>query len=89
MRRLFGGELPDAMDNTLRVAEMVDLRLEFDQLRLPHFPVPDGETATSLAAQGVRARAAARYGNDPGEPVRQRLSTSWASSSGWATPATS
>ncbi len=36
---------------------MVDLKLEFDQLRLPHFPVPDGETADILAAQGVRARA--------------------------------
>ena len=35
------------MDNTLRVAEMVDLHLSFDELRLPHFPVPDGETAGS------------------------------------------
>ena len=57
MRRLFRGELGEAMDNTVRVAEQVDLKLEFDQLRLPHFPVPDGETAEILAAQGVRARA--------------------------------
>ena len=27
--------------NTLRVAEQVDLRLEFDRLRLPDFPVSD------------------------------------------------
>ncbi len=47
MRALFGGELPEAMDNTLRVADMVDLKLTFDELRLPHFPVPDGETAAS------------------------------------------
>ena len=47
MRRLFRGELGEAMDNTLRVAEQVDLKLEFDQLRLPHFPVPDGESAGS------------------------------------------
>ncbi|HEY7847918.1 MAG TPA: DNA polymerase III subunit alpha, partial [Candidatus Limnocylindria bacterium] len=47
MRRLFRGELGEAMDNTLRVAEQCDLKLEFDQLRLPHFPVPDGETAGS------------------------------------------
>ncbi len=47
MRALFGGELPEAMDNTLRVADMVDLKLSFDELRLPHFPVPDGETAGS------------------------------------------
>ena len=47
MRRLFRGELGEAMDNTLRVADQVDLKLEFDQLRLPHFPVPDGESAGS------------------------------------------
>ncbi|HET6379622.1 MAG TPA: DNA polymerase III subunit alpha [candidate division Zixibacteria bacterium] len=60
MRALFNGELPDAMDNTLRVAEMVDLRLEFDQLRLPHFPVPEGETPGSWlrreCERGLRER---------------------------------
>ena len=73
MRRLFGGELPDAMDNTLRVAEMVDLRLEFDQLRLPHFPVPDGETATTWLRKECERGLLTRYGGDPAEPVRQRL----------------
>jgi DNA polymerase III subunit alpha len=73
MRRLFGGELPEAMDNTLRVAEMVDLKLEFDQLRLPHFPVPGGETAASWLRKECERGLIARYGNDPGEPIRQRL----------------
>ena len=73
MRRLFNGELPDAMDNTLRVAEMVDLRLEFDQLRLPHFPVPDGETATTWLRKECERGLQARYGADPGDAVRQRL----------------
>jgi DNA polymerase III subunit alpha len=73
MRRLFNGELPEAMDNTLRVAEMVDLQLEFDQLRLPHFPVPDGETATTWLRKECERGLLARYGNDPAETVRQRL----------------
>ncbi len=73
MRRLFGGELPDAMDNTLRVADMVDLRLEFDQLRLPHFPVPDGDTATTWLRKECELGLLARYGPDPGDTVRQRL----------------
>jgi DNA polymerase-3 subunit alpha len=73
MRSLFRGELPDAMDNTLRVAEMVDLKLEFDQLRLPHFPVPDGETATTWLRKECERGLLTRYGNDPAEPVRQRL----------------
>jgi DNA polymerase-3 subunit alpha len=73
MRSLFRGELPDAMDNTLRVAEMVDLKLEFDQLRLPHFPVPDGETATTWLRKECERGLLTRYGSDPGETVRQRL----------------
>ena len=73
MRRLFRGELPDAMDNTLRVAEMVDLKLEFDQLRLPHFPVPDGESATTWMRKECERGLLARYGSDPGDTVRQRL----------------
>ena len=73
MRSLFRGELPDAMDNTLRVAEMVDLKLEFDQLRLPHFPVPDGETATTWMRKECERGLLARYGSEPGETVRTRL----------------
>jgi DNA polymerase-3 subunit alpha len=72
MRRLFGGELPDAMDNTLRVAEMVDLRLDFDQLRLPHFPVPEGETAGSWLRKECERGLPARYPALTDE-VRRRL----------------
>ena len=78
------------MDNTLRVAEMVDLKLEFDQLRLPHFPVPDGETATTWLRKECERGLLARYGVGPGrDGPRIGSSTSWASSSGWGTPATS
>jgi DNA polymerase-3 subunit alpha len=73
MRRLFNGELPDAMDNTLLVAEMVDLKLEFDQLRLPHFPVPDGETATTWLRKECERGLLTRYGSDPDDAARHRL----------------
>ena len=38
---------PEAMLNTRRIAEMIDLQLPLGQLRIPHFPVPDGETTES------------------------------------------
>jgi DNA polymerase-3 subunit alpha len=44
MEALFG-EVPEALRNTRRIAEMVDLRFEFGTLRLPDFPVPEGHTA--------------------------------------------
>ncbi len=73
MRSRFNRELPDAMDNTLRIAEMVDLRLEFDQLRLPHFPVPQGETATTWLRKECERGLAARYGDPIPEAVRHRF----------------
>jgi DNA polymerase-3 subunit alpha len=72
MRALFRGELPEAMDNTLRVAEMVDLKLEFDQLRLPHFPVPEGETTGSWLRRECERGIAARY-QPVTDDVRHRL----------------
>ena len=57
MRRLFNSELPEAFDNTLRIAEQCNVRLDFEGLRLPHFEVPDGADRGLLAAQGVRARS--------------------------------
>ncbi|HET6744708.1 MAG TPA: DNA polymerase III subunit alpha [Candidatus Limnocylindria bacterium] len=72
MRRLFHGELGDAMDNTLRVAEQVDLRLEFDQLRLPHFPVPEGETAASWLRKECERGLQDRYPSVTDE-IRHRL----------------
>ena len=73
MRSLFRGELPDAMDNTLRVAEMVDLHLEFDQLRLPQFPVPEGETASSWLRSECERGLAERYADRLTDAVRHRL----------------
>ncbi len=46
MAKLFA-DVPESIANTRRIAEMVDLRFEFGQLRLPHFPVPDGHTVES------------------------------------------
>ena len=73
MRRLFRGELPYAMDNTLRVAEQCELSLEFDQLRLPHFPVPEGETAASWLRKECERGLVDRYGSRLNSDVRHRL----------------
>ncbi len=37
----------DAILNSRRIAEMTDIELPLGQLRIPHFPVPDGETPES------------------------------------------
>ena len=53
-------EVPEALTNTLRVAEMCDVNLENDGYHLPIFPVPEGYDAQSylrhLCEQGLRER---------------------------------
>ena len=44
-------EVPDAITNTQRIAEMCDLKLDFSRMRLPEYPVPNGITADEYLAQ--------------------------------------
>ncbi|MCX7818854.1 MAG: DNA polymerase III subunit alpha [Kiritimatiellae bacterium] len=68
------GEWPEAVANTLRIAEMCDLRLDFSRKHLPQFPTPDGsspdEYLRRLAHEGLRARFG---GREPPAPYRERL----------------
>jgi error-prone DNA polymerase len=59
MAALFA-EFPEALHNTLRVAERCDACLDFSAQRLPAFPVPEGHTTDSylryLCQQGLARR---------------------------------
>ncbi len=54
------GEVPEAITNTLRIAERVDLRLKLGEFHLPHYAPPPGITREayleSLARQGLSRR---------------------------------
>ncbi|MEZ4597397.1 MAG: DNA polymerase III subunit alpha, partial [Chloroflexota bacterium] len=62
---------PEAIANTRRIAEMVDLRFEFGQLRLPHFPVPDGHTVESWLREECQRGLEQRYGTVTDELQRR------------------
>jgi DNA polymerase III subunit alpha len=51
-------EIPEALANTVAIAERCHLEIETGRLNLPHFPVPEGETSDSylraLCEAGVR-----------------------------------
>ncbi len=62
MARLFG-ELTEAMENTVHIADRCHVELEFGNLHLPKYQVPDGHTLDSylreLCLEGINWR----YGN--------------------------
>ncbi|HEC34548.1 MAG TPA: DNA polymerase III subunit alpha [Chloroflexi bacterium] len=73
MAHLFA-EVPEALTNTLRIAEMCHVELDFDHYHLPPFQVPEGHTPESylraLCEEGLRRR----YGERGDSPeVRERL----------------
>ncbi len=73
MRELFPQDrYPDACDNTLLIAERVDLKIEFGRSLLPKFDVPDGHDEDSYLRDLVMNGALARYGSIDG-PTQERI----------------
>jgi len=73
MRALFAAH-PEALDNTLRIAERCDLKLEFGKPKYPNYTPPEGFTQNeylrTLCEQGV----ARRYGSRAESPeIRERM----------------
>jgi len=66
---------PEAISNTLEVAEKCDVELEFDRIILPVFDVPQGKTQDEhlrdMCIKGLKER----YGDPIPEKVMQRLNT--------------
>ncbi len=64
MEALFG-HIPEALENTVRIAERCNVDIEFGKLHLPEFDIPGGKTAEEylfeLCMEGYRFRY-------PGEP---------------------
>ncbi len=71
MARVFG-EIPEALSNTIRIAEMCSLDLGFTGYHLPHFEVPESHTPDSYLEELCRAGVRRKYGHDGGA-VGERL----------------
>ena len=72
MHKLFS-DLPEAVENTLKIADQCHIEFEFDTMHLPKFPIPDGHTdekvyLTFLAEQGLDRRY-----ESPDDGIRKRL----------------
>ncbi|MCI8474964.1 MAG: DNA polymerase III subunit alpha [Oscillospiraceae bacterium] len=71
MEALFG-KYPEAMENTLRIADMCNVEFEFGKYHLPEFHLPEGESDPDayfekLCRQGFERR----YPHRPGEYLEQ------------------
>ncbi|MCO1339221.1 DNA polymerase III subunit alpha [Kocuria polaris] len=71
MRELFK-ELPEACDNTLRIAERVDVSFDMDVNYMPKFPCPPGEDETSWVIKEVDKGLHYRYPDGIPEESRKQ-----------------
>ncbi len=72
MKEVFA-DTPDAIANTIAVAERCNLQLQFGKPLLPEFPLPEGQTSAEdylreLSWEGLKKRFP-----EPGDEVKQRL----------------
>jgi len=72
MKQVFS-EIPEAVKNSLAVAEACNLDLSFDQFHLPRYLVPDGFTLESYLEHLAREGLKGRYGPTPSDAVIKRL----------------
>jgi DNA polymerase-3 subunit alpha len=70
------GEIPGALSNSLRIAEMCDVSLDWQGYHLPDFEVPEGYDAHGYLRQLCEKGLANRYGEERArndQELRQRL----------------
>jgi len=54
-------EVPEAIENTLKIAERCDLEMEFDKLNFPDYPVPESYTLESYLEEKARSGLQERF----------------------------
>lgn len=65
---------PEVISNTSRIADVCNLTLPLGEIQLPHFPVPDGQSADAYLRHICEAGIGKRYPNRANDPeVLDRL----------------
>jgi len=65
-------DVPEAIENTVRIADQVDLKIPMGENLLPQFPLPPGETEASLLKKWCEAGLQKRY-KEITPTIRERL----------------
>ncbi len=72
MRAVFPG-IPEAIDNTVKIAERCNVEIEFGKIKLPHFDVPNNEDHLEYFRKCCYNGLRKYYGDNPDNSVTERL----------------
>ncbi len=65
--------IPEAIENTQKIADACNLELELGTTKLPKYEVPNGKTPDKYLEELCQEGLEKRYGKNPGKEVRERL----------------
>jgi DNA polymerase-3 subunit alpha len=65
-------DLPEASENTIKIAEECNVELSFGEYFLPPFPVPEGETTESYFQKECEKGIETQYAFDPKNPKDEK-----------------
>ncbi len=66
-------DVPEALDNTVAIAERCDFKFETGEVHLPHYEIPTGETPEDYLDRLCREGFIRRYGTDAPPGHHERL----------------
>lgn len=72
MRALFA-HVPQACDNTMKIAQRCNVEFVFGETKLPHFDPPNGQPNELYFRDLCYAGLTKRYGSDPDPSLKERL----------------
>ena len=65
-------DLPEAVENTVKIAERCNVSIVLNQIKLPEFPLPAGETSNAYLEQLIQERLLQRF-PEMNNQIKERL----------------
>ncbi len=66
-------DLPEAIENTLKISDACNFEFEFDHITLPHFPLPENKTANEYLRELVLSGLKEKCKEHDPEKVKERV----------------
>lgn len=70
----FFKDIPEAIENTYKIAQRCNIEIELGKIKLPYFPKPEGKTANEYLKDLINERISNRFNPDQiTDKIKQRL----------------
>ncbi|MBU1036578.1 DNA polymerase III subunit alpha [Patescibacteria group bacterium] len=65
--------IPEALENSLKIADQCNLKIDLEKIHLPHFEMPAGQVDNKYMEELCQKGLTKRYGHDITDDIKKRL----------------